>query len=137
LQLVPVNVAASRRRAARTTAVTGLQLTFSGAISGAANLAAYHLFAGKTRRGVTIFHKPVALASVQYNPAALTATLVPKSKLNRAQPEQLQVTAALLTDAFGRPLDGSHSGQPGSNFVATFSNKGIQTQGWRDNIVPK
>ena len=40
--------------------------------------------------------------------------------------EQIQVTAALLTDSFGRQLDGKHSGQPGGNFVANFSNKGIQ-----------
>ena len=93
------------------------------------SLAAYHVFTGKTKKGVTTFSKPVPLASVVYNPGTLTAMLAPKNKLNLSQPEQLQVTAALLTDTFGRPLDGKHNGQPGSNFVATFSNKGgIQTQ---------
>jgi hypothetical protein len=128
LQLVPVNVATGGHRAMRTTAKTGLQLTFSGAINGAGNVAAYHLFSGTTRRHVTTFSKAVALASVQYNPSALTATLVPRSKLALTKPEQLQLTAALLTDAFGRALDGKHNGQPGSNFVANFSKKGIQIE---------
>ena len=41
-----------------------------------------------------------------------TATLAPKTKLDLSQPEELQVTAALLTDAFGRPLDGNDDGTP-------------------------
>jgi hypothetical protein len=128
LQLAPVKATSRKGRAARTTSGTELQLTFSGAINGAGNLAAYRVLAGKTKRGVTTFNKPVALASVEYNPSALTATLVSRSKLKLSRPEQLQITAALLTDAFGRPLDGNHSGQAGSNFVANFSNKGIQIE---------
>ena len=38
-------------------------------------------------------------------------------KLNPANPEQLTVTAVLLTDALGRPLNG------GKNVVITFGNK--------------
>jgi hypothetical protein len=126
LKLVPVKMTTGKGKKAKTTTRTGLQLTFSGAINGAGNLAAYHLFTGKTRKGVTTFNKPVPLSSVVYNAMARTAILATKSKLNLSQPEQLQVTASQLTDAFGRPLDGNHSGQPGSNFVATFSGKGIQ-----------
>ena len=126
LNLVPVKIKTVKGKKVKTTTETELQLTFSGAINGAGNLAAYHVFAGKTRKGVTTFKTPVRLSSVGYDPMTFTATLAPKSKLNLSQPEQLQVTAALLTDAFGRPLDGKDDGHPGSNFAATFSRKGIQ-----------
>jgi hypothetical protein len=126
LQLVPVRVTTGKGKHAKTKTETGLQLTFSGAINGAGNLAAYHVFAGRTRRGVTTFKTPVPLSSVNFNPMALTATLTPKSPLNLSLPEQLQITAALLTDNYGRQLDGKHDGIPGTNFVGTFSRKGIQ-----------
>jgi hypothetical protein len=128
LALVPVRITTGKGRTARTTTETGLQLTFSGAINGAGNLAAFHVFAGKTRRGVTTFSQPVPLASVVYDPGPRTATLAPRNKLNLSLVEQLQVTAAMLTDSFGRPLDGKHNGQPGGNFVANFIGKGIQIQ---------
>ena len=98
---------------------TVLQLTLSGAVNGAGNLAAYQLLSGKTRRGVTTFNKFVPLTSAVYNPTALTVTLFPARKLNLSQPERLRVAAALLTDVYGRPLRG------GQDFVATFSNRGI------------
>jgi hypothetical protein len=53
-------------------------------------------------------------------------TLTPKSPFDLSQPEQLQVTAALLTDTFGRELDGQDDGMPGGNFIATFSRRGVQ-----------
>ncbi len=40
-------------------------------------------------------------------------------------PQGLQLRQVVLTDAYGRPLDGNYDGQPGGNFVATFQNRGI------------
>ncbi len=40
-------------------------------------------------------------------------------------PQGLQLRQVVLTDAYGRPLDGNYDGQPGGNFVATFKNRGI------------
>jgi O-glycosyl hydrolase len=113
---IRVKIGTGRR--ARTKTETVLQLTLSGAVNGAGNLAAYQLLSGKTRRGVTTFNKLVPLTSAVYNPTALTVTLFPAGKLNLSQPKQLRVAAALLTDVYGRPLRG------GQNFVATFSNQG-------------
>ncbi len=126
LQLVPVTVTTGKGKHAKKMRETGLELTFSGAINGAGNLAAYHVFAGKTKRRITTFNTPVRLSSAVYNPGALTVTLTPKSPFDLSQPEQLQVTAALLTDTFGRELDGQDDGMPGGNFIATFSRKGVQ-----------
>ncbi len=126
LQLVPVKIKTVMGKKVKTTTKTELQLTFSGAINGAGNLGAYHVFAGKTRKGVTTFNTPVRLSSVGYDPMTFTATLATKSTLNLAEPEQLQVTGALLTDSFGRPLDGKGNGSPGSDFVVTFGRNGIQ-----------
>lgn len=44
-------------------------------------------------------------------------------KLNLSHVEQPTITAALLTDAYGRPLDGNDDGQPGGNFIATLSHR--------------
>jgi hypothetical protein len=126
LQLAQVKVTTGKGKKAKTTTETGLKLTFSSPINGAGNLAAYHVFMGKTKNRVTTFSQPVPLFSVVYNPATLTATVAPKNKLVLTAPEQLQLTAGLLTDNYGRQLDGAGKGHPGSNFVATFSNKGIQ-----------
>ena len=52
-------------------------------------------------------------------------TLIPRRKLNLAQPEQLTITASLLTDSLGRPLDGNHNGQLGGDFVATLRGKAV------------
>ena len=106
---------------------TVLELQLSGALSGAGNLAAYQLLAGKTRKHLTTFNKPVPLAAADYSASATawSVTLIPASKLNLSQPEQLRITAADLTDAFGRPLDGADNGQPGSDFVATLSKNGV------------
>ena len=80
-----------------------IQLSLSGAVNGAGNLAAYQVLSGKTKRGITSFNRAGPLTSAVYNPAALTVTLIPRSKLNLSQPERLTVTTSLLTDAFGRP----------------------------------
>ncbi len=110
---------------------TGLVLQFSGALdAGAAqNLGVYHLDqASRTKKGGTQYNKPVALASVSYNASTDTVTLLAKSKLNLAKPEELRITAAQLPDVYGRPLDGNDDGQPGGDFVALLTKSGVKIE---------
>ena len=105
---------------------TGLLVQLSGALNPgqAEGLVAYHLLSGKVKKkGHINFNKPIPLSSAIYNSSAHILTLVPKSKLNLAQPERLTITASMLTDFLGRPLDGNHDGQPGGDFVATLKGK--------------
>jgi hypothetical protein len=103
--------------------VTGIVLQFSDAlnITQAQGLAAFHLLSGKVKKSQTTYGKPVPLSSAIYNASAHTVTLIPKSKLNLAQPMQLRITASLLADSLGRPIDGNHDGQPGGDYVANLS----------------
>ena len=97
-----------------------IQLQFNEAVIGAGNPAAYHLYLGKTKKGVTTFTTPVRLTTVLYNPTTDTVELFPKGKLNLAVVERLRVTAFLIADSSGLALDGNYDGQPGGDFVATF-----------------
>ncbi len=83
-----------------------IQIVLSGDVSGAGNLGAYKLFLGKTKKRSTTFKTPVPLVSATYAPSEDTLTLVPAGKLNLTRPEELTVSAALLTDLYGRALDG-------------------------------
>ena len=72
--------------------MTELILQFSGALNAGAaqNLGVYHLDqASRTKKGGTQYDKPVALASVSYNASTDTVTLLARSKLNLAKPEEL------------------------------------------------
>ncbi len=124
-QPTTVSVTVGKGHRAKMKKETALVIQFSGALAGTGNHGAYKLLSGQTKRGVTTFKTVVPLASVVYNSTALTVTLIPAGKLNLSKPEQLRITAALLTDAYGRPLDGNYDGQPGGNFVGTFKNRGI------------
>ena len=106
---------------------TGLLVQFSGDLNPvqAESLLAYHLLSGKVKKGHIVFNKPTPLSSAIYSPSAQILTLIPKSKLNLAKPEQLTITAAMLTDFLGRPLDGNHDGQPGGDFVASIKGKSV------------
>jgi hypothetical protein len=106
---------------------TGIVILFSGALNPAParSLAAFHLLSGKVKKHDTIYSKNVPLSEAIYDPSAHTISLVPKGKLNMAQPEQLKITASLLTDSLGRPIDGNHDGQPGGDFVATLKGKTV------------
>jgi hypothetical protein len=108
--------------------VTGLMLQFSGALdpAQARNLAAYQLLAGKVKKSHTTFTKPVPLSTAIYDASAHTVTLLPRSKLNLAQPEQLRITGSMLTDSFGRSLDGNHDGQPGGDAVVVVSKSSVR-----------
>jgi hypothetical protein len=54
-----------------------------------------------------------------------SVALVPATKPNLAQTDELQIVAVDLTDSLGRALDGNDDGQPGRNFLATFGRKGV------------
>ena len=111
---------------AKTKKLTVLQITFNGNVaSGVLNLGAYTVKSGKTKKKITTYTKPVRLSSATYNATTHVLLLYPSGSLNLALPEQLQITAASLTDAYGRALDGNHDGQPGGNLIATFSKKGV------------
>ena len=118
----------SRKKAKST---TELLLQFSGALNAGAaqNLGVYHLDqASRTKKGGTKYNKPVALASVSYNASTDTVTLLARSKLNLAQPEELRITASQLPDVHGRPLDGNDDGQPGGDFVALLTKSGVKIE---------
>ena len=55
-------------------------------------------------------------------------TLLVRSKLNLAQPEELRITASQLHDIYGRPLDGNDDGQPGGDFVALLTKSGVKIE---------
>jgi RHS repeat-associated protein len=121
-----IDVKLGKGKRARTKAERVLDVQFSGALTGAGNLGAYQLLAGKTRKHVTKFKNPVPLSSATFNPSTFTVMLAPKKPFNLSEPEQLRITAADLTDSFGRSLDGNDDGKPGANFVATLSKSGIR-----------
>jgi len=113
---------------------TVLVLGFSGALSAAAadNPGAYQIAPiiktkGKGRHGKpgTKIGRSVPPASADYNGSNETVTLTPRGKPNLANLEQLTVDGELVTDALGRPIDGSDDGQPGSDYVADFSKRGV------------
>ncbi len=119
LTVPTIEVIVGKGRKARRKPESVIELHLSGALSGAGNLAAYRLLSGKSRKGVTTFKRRVPLSSAVYNAATLTVTLFPVGKLNLSIPEQLRVTAALLNDAYGRPLAG------GLDFSALIRKRGI------------
>ena len=110
---------------------TELLLQFSGGLNAGAaqNLGIYHLLqATRHKKGGAKCDKPVALASVSYNSSTDTVTLLARSKLNLAQPEELRITASQLPDVYGRPLDGNDDGQPGGDFVALLTKSGVKIE---------
>ena len=122
---IRVGIGRNAKAKAKTRTETVIQLKFSADIQGAGNVGAYKLFLGKTKKHVTTYKTPLRLASAIYASSELTVTLVPLRKLKLSQMKQLQVTGALLTDQYGRALDGNDDGQPGGNFSADFKNRGI------------
>jgi hypothetical protein len=108
-----------------------LEIQFSGAVAGAGNLSAYQLATVKTKKSkkkaVTSL-KPIRLSSVlaASSPMTTSVVLVPASKANPSQTDQLQITASDLIDAEGRPLAGS-GGQLGTNAIIEFGRGGATT----------
>ena len=110
---------------AKTKKETVLKLQFSGALNGAGNLAAYQVLSGKTKRRSRHSTAGVPLASATYSASATawTVILTPAAALNLTQPEQLRITAADLTDDYGRPRR-QRQRAARADFVATFGKKG-------------
>jgi hypothetical protein len=81
------------------------------------------LLSGTTKKGHTTYKKNVPLSSALYNSLTNAVTLIPRSKLNTVLPMQLRITAALLTDLYGRPIDGDYDGQPGGDAVINLGKK--------------
>jgi len=106
---------------------TVLQIQFSGALNSndADNRAAYQLFSGSTKKSHTVFNNRLKVVSAVYNPQALTVRLFAAQKLTLAHPLELEITAALIPDIYGRALDGNDDGQPGANFTGTLSKNGV------------
>jgi hypothetical protein len=106
---------------------TGLVIQLSGPVNPAQaqGLAEYRLLAGTVRKGRTTYNRNVPLSSAGYNPATRVVSLAPRGKLNPAQPEQLRITASLLTDTLGRPIDGNRDGLPGGDLVANIKGKAV------------
>jgi hypothetical protein len=77
-----------------------------------------------TKRGV-----PVALASAAYSASNNSVALTPRGKLTAAEPEELIVNGALVTDALGRPIDGNDDGQSGGDYIATVSGSRVTLGG--------
>jgi hypothetical protein len=109
--------------------VTVLVIGFSDALDAghAQNVGDYHLAAaGRGKKGAVSFTKGIGLASASYDAATHTVVLTLRGSLNLGQSLQLRISAAGVLDAWGRPLDGKHSGQPGGDFVATFGKGGVR-----------
>ena len=125
-----IKVKTGSGKRAKTQSKPALEITFSGAVSGAGNLAAYQLSSvttKKVKKKTVTTLKPIRLSTVvpAASPMTTSVALVPAGKINLAQTDKLQIISADLIDAQGRALDGNDDGTPGGNFVATFSRNGL------------
>ncbi len=114
---------------AKTKSEEALDIQLSGLVSGAGDLGAYQLSSvttKKVKKKPVTTYKPIKLTAVVPGSSPMTSSvsLVPATKLKLSQMVQLHITAADLTDGLGRLIDGNDDGQPGGNFVATFSQQG-------------
>jgi len=62
------------------------------------------------------------------NPMTSMVSLLPAIKPNLSQSDRIQIIAADLTDAYGRPIDGNDDGVPGGNYVALLTKSGVQIE---------
>jgi hypothetical protein len=125
-----IQVKTGTGKKARTKSETALDVQFSGPVFGAGNLAAYQLSkvtTHKVKKTVKMTLTPIKLSSAlpALSPTTTSVALVPRAKPNLAWTYQLQINAADITDALGRPLDGNHDGQPGGDFVGRFGRNGL------------
>ena len=113
-------------------------LHFSGALNAAdAGSPLLYSLAPETiaKKHIVKLGKPVAQAQAVHNATTGSGTPTPKKILVVNPPQPLQINAAGLFDALGRPLDGNHDGQPGGNIIATLSNKAITAQRVRHQVA--
>jgi hypothetical protein len=107
----------------KTTQVIVLQFSGSLSVGGAQNLGDYSLVTVPSSKKQK--SKPVLLSQAVYDAASNTVRLVTCKPLVLNPPLKLVINAAGLLDTLGRPLDGDHDGQPGGNFTATLTTKGM------------
>ena len=81
----------------------------------------------KLKKKAVATYKPIRLTSAlpSSSPTSSSVLLVPATKPNLAQTDRLQIVAADLTDALGRPLGGNNDGKPGGDYTVTFSRNGV------------
>ncbi len=125
-----IKVKVGNGKKARTKSETALEIQFSGLVAGTGELAAYQLSSVTTRKvkkKVVTSYRPIRLTSAvpASNPKTTTVSLLPSTKPNLSQSDRLQIIAADLTDAYGRPIDGNDDGQPGGNYVAIVTKQGV------------
>jgi hypothetical protein len=112
---------------------TVIVLTFNQPLDAASaqNSANYELFNAATG------HR-YALANVLYDPATLTVSIVPWQPLPVQGKYILEVIGTgpnAVTNANGLALDGTGSGQPGSNFVTKFNWHALSAPGRSPAVV--
>ena len=127
-----IKVKVGNGKKARTKSETALEIQFSGLVAGAGELAAYQLSSVTTRKvkkKVVTSYKPIRLTSAvpASNPMTSMVSLLPAIKPNLSQSDRIQIIAADLTDAYGRPIDGNDDGVPGGNFVSIVTKQGVTT----------
>jgi hypothetical protein len=115
---------------AKTKSETALDVQYSGNVSGSGDLAAYQLSSvttKKVKKKAVTSYKPIRLTSAlpASSPMASSVLLVPATKPNLSQIDRLQIVAADLTDALGRPLGGTDDGQPSGDYTVTFGRTGV------------
>ncbi len=125
-----IKVKVGNGKKARTQSETVLDIQFSGLVAGAGDLAAYQLSSvttKKVKKTVVTSYKPIRLSSAvpASNPMASMVSLLPAIKPNLSQSDRIQIIAADLTDAYGRPIDGNDDGVPGGNYVGIVTKNGV------------
>ena len=104
-----------------------LEVFFSGALDSAAadRLGAYATdSATHSKKLGTLYNKPIALRSVNYNAANNSVTLTARGTFPDGT-MQLSINASLVLDAEGRQLDGNADGTPGGSFTGLLNNRGL------------
>ena len=125
-----IKVKVGNGKRARTKSETVLDIQFSGLVAGAGDLAAYQLSSITTKKAkkmTVTSYKPIRLTSAvpASSPMTSMVSLLPAIKPNLSQSDRIQIIAADLTDAYGRPLDGNDDGVPGGNYVAIVTKNGV------------
>jgi hypothetical protein len=119
-----VGVHAETLKVSRKKAVKVLVVDYSGELEAGpaqtpGNYRLVSMGKGKGKRLGAGGEKAVAIRSAAYDPTALSVTLTPARKLPGG-PLQLTVMSSSVLDVEGRPLGGSSSSQPGSNYQTTL-----------------
>jgi RHS repeat-associated protein len=120
---------------------TVIVVSYSGALNASAadNASAYEIAPvltikasgkGKNHKPATTkLGTPIPFASASYTASNNQVILTPRGTLNSSKPEELIINAALVTDTFGREIDGNDDGQPGGDYIATINGSRVTTGG--------